>query len=152
MWRGVRQQLLRLADLPPCNSLAATLHELRTGQSPTSSTSMLSNASMWHVQVAFKSTSGVRNKYHPALHQSRMVEYKQRLKAWRKELLAEVGAAQAEDERVRQEKVAQYRAEAEARYEEKLDRQRMTRLRLARERAEYERAKVCCILIKRAVS
>lgn len=138
MWRGVRQQLLRLADLPPCSSLAAPLHELHTGQP----TAMLSHASVWHVQTANKSDGAVRNKYHPAIHQSRMVEYKQRLKQWRKELLAEVGAAQAEEERLRREKIAQYRADAEARYEAKLDRQRLDRLRLARERAEYEQAKV----------
>lgn len=142
MWRGVRQQLLRLADLPPCSSMAATLHELHTGQPTTTSTAMLSNASIWHMSIATKSTSAVKTKYHPAIYRSRLVEYNQRLKQWRKELLAEVGATQAEEERQRQEKVAKYRAEAEARYEEKLDRQRLARLRLARERAEYEDAKV----------
>lgn len=148
MWRGVRQQLLRLGSVDLLTSpVAATLHELPHAAitSITSSTHTLAPAACY-IPVATKVTDASRigkPRYEPAEYKQMMKDYRQRLKEWRKELLEEVGAARAEEERVRKEKLEAQRAYTAECYQRRQERKAANKAQFERDHAEYMVAKVC---------
>ncbi len=141
MWRGVRQQLVRLGSVVDLTSpVAATLQQL-----PNATTASPLTAAIAYVPVATKKTDASRigkPRYDPAEYKQMMIDYRQRLKKWRKELLAEVGAAQAEAERLRKEKLEAQRAFTAQCYQQRQERKAANRAQFERDHAEYMVAKV----------